>query len=337
MVIGGITVQWDSFMDFVILIGTILTFVISRYFAAAKTTPNLLHTTTFWFLFCFSLFYFIGLNTKIFCIGIERFWHRKPLQHRFDFANVYALLAIEVLYMTLWHTEGMARAVILLHMCRTLRLFVYIGPLQQLFIIVRQLIPTFWQVLMILLIVYYIFAVMGQWCFGGLIYTSNPALAGTGFAQGLYWSLTFNDLVSGMVTLFLTMLVNNWYIVADGYMLTSGTIWCGIYFFAWYVVANFVMINIVVAVILDGTGVVSAQQDKAQGKKGGDMHRVTSAELLQSAAGDHSAAFMMRQILEEEDHAFGVKAKDASSDSGASAVSEGSPSRARKTKHKSVS
>merc|ERR1719395_36313 len=117
---------------------------------------------------------------------------------------------------------------------------------------------------MILLVVYYIFSVIGGWCFGGLIYTTNPALAGTGFAEGLYWSLTFNDILSGMITLFLVMLVNNWYIVADGYMLASGTIWCGIFFFAWYVIANFVMINIVVAVILDGTGVVSGQLAKAK-------------------------------------------------------------------------
>jgi len=215
---------------------------------------------------------------------------------------VYLLLIVEILYMTVWHSEGMARWVILLHMCRALRLFVYIGPLQQLFVIIRQLIPTFRQTLMILLVVYYIFSVIGRWCFGGLIYTTNPALAGSGFAEGLYWSLTFNDILSGMITLFLVMLVNNWYIVADGYMLTSGTIWCGVFFFVWYVVANFIMINIVVAVILDGTGVVSGMIEKEkeeQHDKG-----IATAEMLQNVAGDHSAQYMLRQILDEEDDVF---------------------------------
>jgi hypothetical protein len=328
-VIAGINVRWDKLMDCVILIGTFCTFLMSHKFVESATTPNLMESTNYWFLFCFSVFYFVGLNTKIASLGVELFWHKKPLQHRFDFFNVYALLIVELLYMSLWNTDGMARAVILLHMARALRLFVYIEPLQQLFIIIRQLIPTFWQVLMILMVVYYVFAVIGQWCFGGLIYTTNPALANTNFSEGLYWSLTFNDIVSSMVTLFLLMLVNNWYMVADGYMLASGSIWCGIFFFAWYVVSNFVMINIVVAVILDGTGVVSAQLAKgADGQK--SKREVTSQELIQGAAGDHSAEFMMRQILDEEEVFIGADQAAGSDSDAASVVSEGSPKGARK-------
>lgn len=320
--ICGVNVVWDKVMDGVILVGTFIVFLMSISFAEAKETPNLMDGTTYWFLFSFSIFYFVGLNTKIATLGFERFWHKKVTQHRFDFLNVYTLFIVEILYMTVWTTDGMARTIILLHMARALRLFVYVGPLQQLFVIIKQLIPTFWQVLMILLVVYYIFSVIGQWCFGGLIYTSNPALAHTNFSQGLYWSLTFNDVVSGMVTLFLIMLVNNWFMVADGYLLTSGTVWCGVFFFAWYVVANFIMINIVIAVILDGTGIVSAQLAKAEEEKK-NTKRITSADLIQSAAGDHSAAFMMRQILEEEDAGFETSKKHEGSDSEQSVISEG--------------
>jgi len=329
-------VVWDKVMDAVITVGTFITFLLSHSFAASPTTPNLMHSGIFWFLFSFSIFYFVGLNTKMTTLGFERFWHKKVTQHRFDFLNVYGLMIVELLYIGVWQTDGMARAVILLHMARALRLFVYIGPLQKLFVIIKQLIPTFWQVLMILLVVYYIFAVIGQWAFGGLIYTTNPALANTNFSQGLYWSLTFNDVVSGMVTLFLVMLVNNWYMVADGYMLTSGSIWCGIFFFAWYVVANFIMINIVIAVILDGTGIVSAQLAKAE-EESKSHKRITSAELIQSASGDHSAAFMMRQILEEEDDVFATTKKAAGDDdSSDGAASDGGRRRGSPSKRASV-
>ena len=63
---------------------------------------------------------------------------------------------------------------------------------------------------LLLFLVYYIFATLGIQLFGGLIYEGNEALAPTGFAAGEYWPLNFNDFPSGMVTLFVLMVVNNW-------------------------------------------------------------------------------------------------------------------------------
>jgi len=334
--VAGVNVRWDKTMDAVIFVGTFLTFLLSHEFAAAKTPPNLMHWPLYWVLFAFSVFYFCGLNTKMSTLGFERFWYKKVTQHRFDFVNVYSLMICEILYMSVLTTDGMARIVILLHMARAVRLLVYVGPLAQLFVIIKQLIPTFSQVLMILLIVFYIFSVIGQWCYGGIIYTSNPVLQNTNFSEGLYWALTFNDICSGMVTLFLIMLVNNWFMVADGYLLASGSIWCGVFFFAWYVVANFIMINIVVAVILDGTGIVSAQMAKDEEEKKANPNSTPEA-LIQGAAGDLSAAFMMRSILgEEEDEVAlakgsGSEHSGAESEGGKFGKSPGSPSKLRQS------
>merc|ERR1719174_865529 len=119
-------------MDSVIFVGICIAFLLSVDFAAAPTPPNLMDLPLYWLLFSFSVFYFVGLNIKMFCLGLEQFWYRKPLQHRFDFANVYLLLLVEICYMTMsraddiGHSEALARTVILLHMCRALRLFVYI-------------------------------------------------------------------------------------------------------------------------------------------------------------------------------------------------------------------
>lgn len=302
--LGVIRVQWDRIMDSVIFIGLFLNFRLSMMFVESQVTPNLVHKPVYWILFVFSLFYFIGLNTKMFALGLERFWYRKPLQHRFDFFNVYSLMIAEILYMTAFPTDAMARAIILLRLARGLRLVAYIGPLQQLFVIMKQLVPVFWQMTMLLLIVYYVFAVIGQWCFGGIIYTSNPVLANTGFASGLYWSLNFNDLICGFVTLFLLMCVNNWFIVADGYMLASGTIWCGVFFFLFFVACNFILLNILVALILDGTTVLSEHMADLEEQKRKNKG-VPMTELMAGAVGEYSASYMMRKVLDEDDEYFG--------------------------------
>jgi hypothetical protein len=61
---------------------------------------------------------------------------------------------------------------------------------------------------------------MGLALFGGKV-TTNPGAAdyitlqgtdfGGGGATAGYWACSFNDMLSGMVTLFYVLLVNNWY------------------------------------------------------------------------------------------------------------------------------
>eukprot|EP00438_Fugacium_kawagutii_P019695 Skav215165 [mRNA] locus=scaffold4093:58217:69934:- [translate_table: standard] len=61
----------------------------------------------------------------------------------------------------------------------------------------------------LLFLVFYVFATIGVQIFGGQIYKGNPKLNGSAFAQGA---------VPGGETRFCLMVVNNWFVVADGFL-----------------------------------------------------------------------------------------------------------------------
>merc|ERR1719296_631405 len=127
-----------------------------------------------------------------------------------------------------------------------------------------RLLPTYWQLATLLLMVYYFFVTVGEQVFGGLIYTTNPALEGSDFKNGQYWALNFNDFMSGMMTLFCLMVVNNWFIIADGFLRVSGTRWSCVFFVSFFVLVNLVLLNILVALILDCFTTLEEEQEPAE-------------------------------------------------------------------------
>merc|ERR1712187_562132 len=104
---------------------------------------------------------------------------------------------------------------------------------------------------MLLVLVYYIYATLGEQVFGGLIRKSTQALNGSDYAHGDYYALNFNDFFSGMVTLFCLMVVNNWFVIADGFWRVTGTYFTCVFFVSFFIVANLVVLNMLIALILD--------------------------------------------------------------------------------------
>jgi len=101
----------------------------------------------------------------------------------------------------------------------------------------------------------YTFAVAGVQIFGGVINTdpSSPyadAVAATDFGQLDYYANNFNDMASGMVTLFELLVVNNWFVLAGGFAAAVGN-WALLYFVSFHLLCVCVCLNIVVAFILD--------------------------------------------------------------------------------------
>lgn len=258
ILIHGSYFKWDDIVDFLILVDVILTFVVTDRWDAKSALTKL---PSFWCIFVISFLWVMAISVKIYSMSFRSFWnkHKKKYQHRIDFVNVYLLFAVELVYFALalaghGPSVGLERLILLLHIARGLRLLRYFKALEQVGLIIARVVPAFWIMIELLLLVFYIFVVIGQWSFGGLIYASNPALAGTQFAEYAFWSLNFNDVISGFVTLFVLMVVNNWYILADGYMKAAGPSWSYLaasYFVVFFVVCNLVVLNILVALILD--------------------------------------------------------------------------------------
>jgi len=302
-------ITWDGSMDVVITIGTMMVFYQSWCFAHVYNTQgiyiNFLHRIDFWIMFSFSIYYAFCITVKISSLGLERFWYKKPMQHRFDFFNVYGLLIISLVFVCGFpRSIVLMRMIMLFHMARGLRLFWYIEPLRQFFSLMVRLVPVYAQMGMILFIVFWVFTDIGQLWFGGMIYTTNPNLDHTDFKAKYnsfqFFELNFNCFLDGMITLFTLLCMNNWSDTADGYMKASQSYMSQAFFVSFTVIANLIVLNILIALILDCTGVVSEELEKEAANAAAGMG--VEGEIEGAAGGASASVDVMARLLGEDEH-----------------------------------
>ncbi|XP_070283807.1 two pore channel protein 2 [Myotis yumanensis] len=143
----------------------------------------------------------------------------------------------------------------------------------------------------ILVVVYYVFAIVGINLFRGAIVPppGNISLAPNGSApcgsyeQLEYWANNFDDFAAALVTLWNVMVVNNWQVFLDAYQRYSGP-WSKIYFVLWWLVSSVIWINLFLALILENF-----------------LHKWDRRGELQSRSGDQITAvdLLFREVLEE--------------------------------------
>jgi hypothetical protein len=111
----------------------------------------------------------------------------------------------------------------------------------------------FYFLLVVLLVFMYAFAAIGVHAFGGKISFQEPAsseLASTPYAAGGYYPLNFNDLPSGIATLYVLLHVNNMHVTISGFTATTSD-WAELFFTIWYILGVLFLLNIVVAFFLN--------------------------------------------------------------------------------------
>jgi len=125
--------------------------------------------------------------------------------------------------------------------------------------IMKMTVPILYM-LFALYICFYIFAIIGMFGLGGQIV--QPAFhSESGIPNNLYYLINFNDLASSMVTLYAFMIINNWPAMTDMMVGVSGDVWPRIYFMVFYVFVQWIILNIVIAMMLEIYTNVSSEQD----------------------------------------------------------------------------
>ncbi|XP_028812432.1 two pore channel protein 2 [Denticeps clupeoides] len=117
----------------------------------------------------------------------------------------------------------------------------------------------------ILLVVYYVFAILGMWLFQGAIIPPqqsnhsssivksviiNKSLVCGSYEQLEYWPNNFDDFASSLVLLYDIMLVNNWHVFIDVYSRFT-TEWSILYFISWWIISAVMWVNLFMALILE--------------------------------------------------------------------------------------
>eukprot|EP00593_Proboscia_inermis_P011455 CAMPEP_0171311692 /NCGR_PEP_ID=MMETSP0816-20121228/21976_1 /TAXON_ID=420281 /ORGANISM="Proboscia inermis, Strain CCAP1064/1" /LENGTH=260 /DNA_ID=CAMNT_0011796647 /DNA_START=245 /DNA_END=1027 /DNA_ORIENTATION=+ len=144
-------------------------------------------------------------------------------------------------------------------MARVFRLSRLLGSMQSFNLIystMMSILPAAKRVFLMLFCVLYIFSAIGVYFFGGMI-TRDPdnpmseKLRGTGFAESAYWSNNFNDMMSGINTLFAFAILGFIPALSDVFVTTTGTKFPRLFFLVFNIVGNIIVNNVVVAFVID--------------------------------------------------------------------------------------
>ncbi|XP_023566329.1 two pore calcium channel protein 2 isoform X2 [Octodon degus] len=195
--------------------------------------------------------------------------------------------------LSLW---DMTRLVNMLIVFRFLRIVPNMKPMAMVVSTVLGLIQNLRAFGGILVVVYYVFAIIGISMFRGTIVAplGNSSLAPANgsascgsFEQLEYWANNFDDFAAALVTLWNVMVVNNWQVILDAYERYVGP-WSKIYFVLWWLVSSVIWVNLFLALLLENF-----------------LHRWDPRSHEQPPAGTSEATYQMseelmfRDILEE--------------------------------------
>ncbi|XP_035293171.1 two pore calcium channel protein 2 isoform X6 [Cricetulus griseus] len=194
--------------------------------------------------------------------------------------------------LSLW---DMTRLVNTLIVFRFLRVIPNVKPIAMVTSTILGLVQNFKSFGGILVVTYYVFAIIGINLFQGIIVPpgnsslapdNSSAVCGS-FEQLDYWSNNFDDFAAALITLWNVMVVNNWQVLLEAYQRYSGP-WSMVYFVLWWLVSSVIWINLFLALLLENF-----------------VHRWDPGSYKQLLVGNQkinyqmSVELMFRDILEE--------------------------------------
>lgn len=256
----------------------------------------------------FILYYVLELLLKVFALGLPGYLAHSS--NVFDGLLTAVLLVLEISTLAVyrfphpgWKPEtlgllslwDMARLVNSLIVVRFLRIIPSLKLMAVVASTILDLIRNMRAFGGILVVVYYVFAILGISLFRGVIVApgngslspDNSSAPCGSFEQLEYWPNNFDDFAAALITLWNVMVVNNWQVFLDAYRRYSGP-WSKIYFVLWWLVSSVVWVNLFLALILENF-----------------LHKWDRRSHLQSLAGDPdstyqtSAELLFREVLEE--------------------------------------
>ncbi|XP_058518685.1 two pore channel protein 2 isoform X1 [Ochotona princeps] len=258
--------------------------------------------------FVFILYYLLETLLKIFALG--PWGYLSYPSNAFDGLLTLVLLVLEISTLTVygfphpgWRPErqgllslwDMARLLNMLIVFRFLRIVPSMQPMAVVASTILGLIQNLRAFGGILLVAYYIFAIIGISLFEGVIVapSGNGSLAPANgsapcgsFEQLEYWPNNFDDFAAALITLWDLMVVNNWQVFLDAFRRHAGP-WSKIYFVSWWLVSSVIWVNLFLALLLENF--LHRWDPRAQQPLAGARE---AAHLV-------SAELMFREVLEE--------------------------------------
>ncbi|XP_074143769.1 two pore channel protein 2-like isoform X2 [Sminthopsis crassicaudata] len=193
---------------------------------------------------------------------------QKIVQHRFDTLIIIAALMATIANTAIksaveYNSQQILDIIFILRLLRLIRIVDSIQRFRVILTTLINIIPTMLTFGGLVLVVYYIFAIIGMELFKDKVQffsesstdthaldCGNPALKDSTFARSRYCKNNFNDLASSFIVLMELTVVNQWHVIAGGFALVTHEA-TKLFFIAFHIVVVILIVNIFVAFILE--------------------------------------------------------------------------------------
>lgn len=215
-----------------------------------------------WF---FLAMFTVEILLKLYTFGPKEFFVR--FWNSFDFLVVFSAVIASAIEAAEGASREEFKTLDLLLVLRVLRLVKIFGSIQRFKVVLQTIInigPSIFTYGGVIFVFYYIFAIIGMEIFSGKFdyygyeteegdeshFCGNPKLNGTAFFKFQYCNNNFNDFLKSLVILFELTVVNQWHVIASGFVAVTSKA-ARIYFFMFHLTCVVIVLNIFIAFILE--------------------------------------------------------------------------------------
>ena len=155
--------------------------------------------------------------------------------------------------------------IIFVRALKLLTLLYEIKVMRVIFETLKNLLGPLNNLIVVMLTIFYVFAQMGMIIFGGKITEDAPEILHDQSIPDNYYLMNFNDLMSSLITEFVLIVVNNWYvIVAMCVDIENGNLWVRYFFVVFYYFGVIIGLNIIIAFAIDMYAAVQRLEEKKE-------------------------------------------------------------------------
>ena len=133
-------------------------------------------------------------------------------------------------------------------MLKLLTLLYEIEVMRVIFETLKNLLGPLNNLIVVMMTIFYVFAQLGMIIFGGKIKSNSTEIVADSSIPDNYYLINFNDLMSSYVTLFILIVVNNWYVIVQMCVdIMGGALIYRYFFVIFYYFGVIIGLNIIIA------------------------------------------------------------------------------------------
>ena len=150
------------------------------------------------------------------------------------------------------YTVKIMEVIVFIRLLKFVTLLYEVKKMRVIFESVKNLLGPLNNLVIVMMVIFYVFAQVGMAVFGGKIQKYSPQIVNDSGVPDNYYLINFNDLLSSYVTLFILIVVNNWYVIVAMCVDIMGgaTIW-RYFFIVFYYFGVIIGLNIIIAFAID--------------------------------------------------------------------------------------